>query len=86
MRIILAEYAGFCFGVRRAIDTVYSHLEKGERLCTFGPIIHNPQVVAELEEKGVCVIHSVDEAKGRSVVIRSHGVPPSVLSVLSPER
>ena len=48
MRIILAEYAGFCFGVRRAIETVNDRLRAGERLNTFGPIVHNPLVVEDL--------------------------------------
>ena len=48
MEVICAKSAGFCFGVRRAIDCVYSEIEKGGRIFTYGPIIHNDQVVADL--------------------------------------
>ena len=78
MNIILAKSAGFCFGVKRAVETVYKETEKNQTpIYTFGPIIHNEEVVADLEKKGVQVIHSTDELKGRpmgTVIIRSHGV------------
>ena len=78
MNIILAKSAGFCFGVKRAVETVYKEAEKNQTpIYTFGPIIHNEEVVADLEKKGVQVIHSTDELKGRpkgTVIIRSHGV------------
>ena len=80
MKITLAETAGFCFGVNRAVNTVYELLEKGERVCTLGPIIHNPQLVKELEEKGVRVVESEVEVKPEeTLVIRSHGVPACVM-------
>ena len=53
MEIRLAECAGFCFGVRRAVDTVYEQLEKGKTIYTYGPIVHNEEVVRESKEKGV---------------------------------
>ena len=79
MNVELAKTAGFCFGVKRAVDTVYKQIEKhqSEKIFTYGPIIHNEEVVADLEKKGVQVIHSTDELKGRpkgTVIIRSHGV------------
>ena len=78
MNIILAKSAGFCFGVKRDVETVYKEAEKNQTpIYTFGPIIHNEEVVADLEKKGVQVIHSTDELKGRpkgTVIIRSHGV------------
>ena len=78
MNIILAKSAGFCFGVKRAVETVYKEAEKNQTpIYTFGPIIHNEEVVADHEKKGVQVIHSTDELKGRpkgTVIIRSHGV------------
>lgn len=77
MEVICAKSAGFCFGVRRAIDCVYSEIEKGGRIFTYGPIIHNDQVVADLESKGVEIINSPDQFDkvGRgTVIIRSHGV------------
>ena len=80
MKIELAKTAGFCFGVRRAVDTVYELTDKNVRVCTLGPIIHNPQLVAELEQKGVRVVESVEEANdGETLVIRSHGVPKDVI-------
>lgn len=53
MTFTLAKTAGFCFGVNRAVNLVYDLLDKGERVATLGPIIHNPQLVAELEARGV---------------------------------
>lgn len=81
MEITLAKTAGFCFGVNRAVNLVYELLEKGERVCTLGPIIHNPQLVSELEEKGVRIVNSPSEVKeGEILVIRSHGVELDVLN------
>lgn len=82
MKVTTAKTAGFCFGVRRAVETVYEQVaNSSEPVYTFGPIIHNEQVVKDLESRGVKVIHSEAElkriAKG-TVVIRSHGVPRSV--------
>ena len=80
MKITLAETAGFCFGVKRAVDTVYELVESGKKVCTLGPIIHNPQLVADLEQKGVRVVSSVGEVSdGEILVIRSHGVPEIVM-------
>ena len=82
MNVTVAKSAGFCFGVKRAVDTVYREIESGEKpVYTFGPIIHNEQVVEDLENRGVQVIHSEDELEGLSggtVVIRSHGVSRDV--------
>ena len=82
MKVILAKSAGFCFGVKRAVETVYREAEKKEQpIYTYGPIIHNEEVVSDLEKKGVTVIHSVDELdeqpKG-TVIIRSHGVEKAI--------
>ena len=75
MTVRLAETAGFCFGVNRAVEMVYDLLERGERVCTLGPIIHNPQMVAELAERGVRTVENVEEVlPGETLVIRSHGV------------
>ncbi len=80
MNITLAKTAGFCFGVNRAVNTVYELLEKGKKVCTLGPIIHNPQLVSELEQKGVRIVSSPDEvSEGETLVIRSHGVERSVI-------
>ena len=78
--ITVAQSAGFCFGVDRAVQMVYHLLEEGKKVCTLGPIIHNPQMIAELESKGVEILQTVDEAPpGSTVVIRAHGVPRSTL-------
>lgn len=79
-KLIVAESAGFCFGVNRAIEIVYRLIDEGKSVSTLGPIIHNMQMVSELKEKGVSTINSISEAKeGETVVIRSHGVPKSVI-------
>ncbi len=79
MKIKLAETAGFCFGVNRAVNTVYELLGEGKKVCTLGPIIHNPQLVGELGKQGVKVVENVDEVtEGEILVIRSHGVPKAV--------
>ena len=56
MEIKLAKTAGFCFGVNRAVDMLYKMVGDGEKVCTLGPIIHNPQVIEDLESKGVKII------------------------------
>ena len=79
MKITLAKTAGFCFGVNRAVQTVYDLLSEGKKVCTLGPIIHNPQLVKELSERGVRIVDSPDEViGGETLVIRSHGVEPWV--------
>lgn len=86
MEVIVAKSAGFCFGVEKAVESVYSEIEKNTgRIYTFGPIIHNEEVVRDLEEKGVMVINSVDELKKLSdgtVIIRSHGVPKKIYDII----
>lgn len=77
VRIITAKSAGFCFGVKRAVDTVYEEVENGGTIYTYGPIIHNEEVVSDLEKKGVKVIESADEIgqiRDGTIIIRSHGV------------
>ena len=75
MEIIVARHAGFCFGVERAIDIVKDAAKEYNKVVTFGPIIHNPQVVGELKEAGVATIKTLDEVSDdMSVVIRSHGI------------
>jgi 4-hydroxy-3-methylbut-2-enyl diphosphate reductase len=92
MEIRLAEHAGFCFGVKRAVDTVYEQLEKGKTIYTYGPIVHNEEVVRELTERGVRVLEdkealmalkSVSDGGERAVVIiRAHGVPEEIYHIL----
>ena len=84
MKITLAKTAGFCFGVNRAVQMVYDLVEKGEKVCTLGPIIHNTQMVEELASKGVRIINTPDEARsGETLVIRSHGVGEEVYRQVS---
>ena len=79
MRVERAATAGFCFGVARAMDITLAKLAEGRRVLTLGPLIHNPQVVSQLEGRGVSAIGDLREApEGSVVVIRSHGVPKRV--------
>ena len=82
-KIELAKTAGFCFGVDRAVSTLYKMVEEKKRVCTLGPIIHNPSVVDDLKAKGVEIIERPDEApENTTVVIRTHGAPKFVLEKL----
>ena len=87
MEVIRAKSAGFCFGVKRAVDTVYEQVEKqmGKQIYTYGPIIHNEEVVKDMEAHGVKVLHSEEELKGLEeglVIIRSHGVPKRICDLM----
>ena len=87
MQIILAKTAGFCFGVNRAVKLTYELLEQGRPVATLGPLIHNPQVVEDLESKGAITCDSVDDVPdGCEVVIRSHGVGQNVYDKISTRR
>ena len=87
MDVILAKSAGFCFGVKRAVDTVYEQIEKNhgtKRIYTFGPIIHNMEVVNDLKRKGVYPIEGEEELPGiagQILIIRSHGVPRKIYEI-----
>ena len=85
MEVIRAKSAGFCFGVKRAVEKVYEQIGKGRKIYTFGPIIHNEEVVRDLEARGVSVIEGIEELKALDegmVVIRSHGVSKEVYDLL----
>ena len=86
MEVVVAKTAGFCFGVKRAVEQVYEQIETGKKpIYTFGPIIHNEEVVRDLEEKGVRVIESVKELEALTdgvVIIRSHGVGRNIYEIL----
>lgn len=74
-KVTVADSAGFCFGVDRAVKMVYGELEKNTKVATLGPIIHNQDVVNDMQVKGARIISSVDElSDDETVVIRSHGV------------
>ena len=74
MKILIAKSAGFCFGVKRATNLALDAAARTEKIHSLGPIIHSPQVVKNLEEKGVRVVRNVDEVESGSVIIRSHGI------------
>lgn len=82
MEIITAKSAGFCFGVNRAIEACYNEIEKGGRIVTYGPIIHNKNVNKDLENKGVKSVDTLDGCEGATVIIRSHGVGKAVYDEL----
>ena len=85
MEIRLAKSAGFCFGVKRAVDKVYEQIETGKKIYTYGPIIHNEEVVKDLEAKGVSVIsdkETLQQLKEGTVIIRSHGVAKEIYDIL----
>lgn len=88
MEVTLAKSAGFCFGVKRAVEMVYKEAEKREHVYTYGPIIHNEQVVADLQKKGVTVLNTIEELKAiekGTVIIRSHGVSKEIYDILDRE-
>ena len=87
MNVELARTAGFCFGVKRAVDTVYQQIEqyRGEKIFTYGPIIHNEEVIKDLRSHGVEVLNDEEELKTADadvVVIRSHGVAKYIYDIL----
>lgn len=86
MEVIVAKSAGFCFGVKRAVEQAYQQLERSDKpIYTYGPIIHNEEVVRDLEEKGVKVIGSEEELRtihDAVVVIRSHGVGKHIYEIM----
>ena len=83
MQIKLAKSAGFCFGVNRAVDRLYQMVKSGEKVCTLGPIIHNPQVIEDLKSKGVVIADTIDDIPpGTKLVLRTHGVEKQVIDEL----
>ncbi len=86
MKVIKAKTAGFCFGVKRAVDTVYEQVDmRSGPIYTYGPIIHNEEVVKDLENRGVIVLRSeeaLDHITEGTVIIRSHGVEKRIYDKL----
>lgn len=77
MEVIIAKHSGFCFGVKRAVDMVYSKIDN-KKVYTFGPVIHNEDVINDLSEKGVEIIDTLENSKKvdpGTVIIRAHGIP-----------
>ncbi len=87
MKVIVAKTAGFCFGVKRAVEQVYEQIAHADGpVYTFGPIIHNEEVVRDLEEKGVRVLNTEEELRALregTVIIRSHGVGKHIYDLLN---
>ncbi|RPJ70990.1 MAG: 4-hydroxy-3-methylbut-2-enyl diphosphate reductase, partial [Desulfobacteraceae bacterium] len=79
MKIVIAKMSGFCMGVRRAVETVLdAPAKQAEPICTYGPLIHNPQVLELLESKGIRALADIPDVADGTVLIRAHGVPPDV--------
>lgn len=84
MKINIARKAGFCFGVKRAIDITFNLAKEDNKgLYTYGPLIHNPQVVEELKQKGVMTVDDLRSPDIRTIIIRTHGVSPKVYAETS---
>ncbi len=84
-KLVLADTAGFCFGVKRAVDAVYEEIKKGDKVYTYGPIIHNDEVIKDLTDKGVHLIKTEEELKTLgegTIIIRSHGVPEKIYDII----
>jgi 4-hydroxy-3-methylbut-2-enyl diphosphate reductase len=88
MKIIVAKTAGFCFGVKRAVDIAFRVSRKKRKgVYTLGPIIHNPQVVEKLKEKGIIPIKEIKGKKNiKALIIRTHGIPCNLLEEISSKR
>ena len=85
MEVTVARTAGFCFGVKRAVDMVYDAIDRGEHVTTYGPIIHNETVVDDMASKGVHIVNTPEElksVKGGTIVIRSHGAPKNIYDLI----
>ncbi|GAV22303.1 bifunctional 4-hydroxy-3-methylbut-2-enyl diphosphate reductase/30S ribosomal protein S1 [Carboxydothermus pertinax] len=79
MEVIVAQHAGFCFGVKRAIDLAQKATENNPKVYSLGPLIHNPQEVERLKKAGVIPVEDIDEGHGKIIIIRSHGTTPEKL-------
>lgn len=80
MKIILADNAGFCFGVKRAVDMTTKELDNTDKkVYSLGPLIHNPQTIKEFEKKGLITIYDIEGLNKDKVIIRSHGVAKSII-------
>lgn len=82
MEILLASEMGFCFGVRRAVDLMEEATEETGKLVSLGSVVHNPQVVSQLKERGLDVIMSLEDVSDKPVAITAHGVSQAVVEEL----
>ena len=83
IKVIKARRAGFCFGVKRAVDMAFRAAEKGGNVFTLGPLIHNPEVIEILGLRGVSPIENIDDRRIRTLIIRTHGVSREISEKLS---
>ncbi|MBN2654865.1 MAG: 4-hydroxy-3-methylbut-2-enyl diphosphate reductase [Nitrospirae bacterium] len=83
MKVITAKRAGFCFGVKRAVDMAFDAAEQSDSVYTLGPIIHNPQVIEKLDSQGVRTTDNIDNSEIKTLIIRTHGVTNNVSEVLA---
>lgn len=86
IRVITAKRAGFCFGVKRAVDVAFAAAASNKSVYTLGPIIHNPQVIERLKEKGVRPITSINNRSIKTLLIRTHGIPRDISEQLAGKR
>ena len=91
MEVVRAKSSGFCFGVEKAMETAYHHIEQkdGKKIYTYGPLIHNEEVVKDLSKKGVNVVDDVEglqQMEGGTVIIRSHGVSKDIYRILEKQK
>ncbi len=85
MEVVVTASAGFCFGVKRAVELVYEKARSGGKIYTYGPIAHNDDVVRDLEKQGVTVLESreaLEKLTEGTVVIRAHGVPEEIYELM----
>jgi (E)-4-hydroxy-3-methyl-but-2-enyl pyrophosphate reductase len=91
MEIKIADYSGYCFGVKRALklteETIEKYVREGKKIFTLGSIIHNPGVMEKLSGKGLVSVKSIEEIENNSVfIIRSHGMSPDLISKIRTEK
>lgn len=85
VEVKVAKTAGFCFGVERAVQMVYEQIQQNQTVYTFGPIIHNEEVVSDLQKRGVKVVHTKEQLSAiseGSIIIRSHGVSNDIYQII----
>lgn len=84
MKITVVKTAGFCFGVKRAVDIAFEMADKKQQgTYTLGPIIHNPQVIERLKEKGVSPVEDITKPEIDTLIIRTHGIPLQIMNQVS---
>ena len=79
MEIKVGEHAGFCPGVRRAVEMALDEAAGGKAVYTLGPLVHNESVVNYLEERGIKAVEDPEQAVGATLIIRTHGVAPATM-------